>query len=170
MPLVKPRPSRSPYPYMIAGAVFLVVAIFAIANWQEARRKYEYRGGPIGDLSRIHEPYYKPERQVAAKPKPVYGASKNSDWFSDEEIQELINSPTARELYRPVLFNDCLSMIRHVSITVATPKPLIETEDVSVVEWPLSTGGYFIMSCSRATNELIFAKSIKAGDWLLLPR
>ena len=41
---------------------------------------------------------------------------------------------------------------------------------VSIVQWSIKTGGYLVMGCSSMTNELVIAKSIKAGGWLLLPR
>lgn len=172
MPLVKPRPSRSPYPYMIAGAMFLVVAIFAIANWQEDRRKYEYRGGPIGDLSRVHEPYYQPERQVAVKSKrvPVSGTKgPDPDFWSEDQLLEVINSPVVKVLSRPMYFNDCLGMIRHLTKTTGPPVTLINTEDAQVSQWPVSVGGYFVVSCSRINQEITVAKSFKVGDWISIP-
>ena len=72
MPLVTPRPPRSPYPPIIAGAlVVLVVAIIAVGEWEEDRRKYEYRGGPIGDLRRINEPYYHLSVRLPSRPSHV---------------------------------------------------------------------------------------------------
>ena len=165
MPLVTPGSSRSPYPYMIAGAVVLVVAIFGIANYQEDRRKYEYRGGPIGDLSRIDEPYYKPERQVVVKPKPKPPAP---DLLSEAQLLELIHSPTVKVLSRPMLFSDCMSMILHVTSITGTPETLVNTEEAHISQWPVSTGGYFVIGCSRITKEMTVAKSIKVGDWLSL--